>query len=155
MFNVNASLEQRFREVEVRSKDTRYPRTDDILFVTHMFKRMELWKTTNPVYWQFLDSLLLNIKTGRWDSAPSQWQMYLQNAMRSPISPYQVKVREERFKSNVNNMLQEMNLPQSDLGWARLVLHWVKNPSGYRHMLQAASLLIDIHNLNVKKEDRP
>lgn len=158
MFEVTHSLEQRFREIYDRSLDATdkqlHPRADDILFVTHMFKTLSLWKTTNPVYWSFIDTVLLNIETDQWVSAPSQWRMYLQNAMRKPISPYQVKVREDNFMSILNRMLQEHNLPQNDVGWTHLVLRWVRNPNGYRHMLQAASLLIDIHNLNVKKEEK-
>lgn len=154
---INAQSLSEFEELYKRCDKAQLDNVSvtDIMFVVDMWCPKFLQTADkfndNYVYWLLLSQLPGAIEFGKWITDPANLRMNLTSLSKTKVAANQRQRKSDVWDIEVNRMFKANNLPRNEVGWRRLMLKWLRNPKGFQQMLQAARLLVDIKNFNVKE----
>lgn len=153
MIRVNESDFALVADVYLKNRNRSIHSIDDVLDLIKVVKLDidNIERVEYQPYWDFMDTVANNIKTGKWTAHPYVWPTYIMNADYKSMSDKDIDVRVNSLRNKCINMLKDNNLPTGSNCNRQLLLRWVRNPNGFQDIMSVMKTIVELNKLFSKK----
>lgn len=98
-----------------------------------------------PGYWTFLMAVLKNIETGKWNTYPNLWYDYYYASKSTDLIGAQIDKNIVAYAAARKAMCERLNIQDGYLRDKHLILHWVRNRTGERDILETLFVIVKMY----------
>ena len=96
-------------------------------------------------YWHYMKACIDNIVTGKWNTLPALWFESIDANQDAKMNPYQVDVEEKSYLDYRKERLLTIGIKDFAENDGEVILKWVMNKGGEKHMLDVAYTLLRLY----------